>query len=765
MLTRRGIRVTGVVQGVGFRPFVHGLAHSLGLTGLVGNDDAGVFIEVQGTPAEIDKFIFRLRGEAPPLARVEAIDVFNLECIKAEDFVIVDSRFTDGSVTTVPPDSSVCEQCWRDVQDPANRRYRYPFTTCTHCGPRYTLITGLPYDRPQTTMAGFTMCDDCTAEYTDVTDRRFHAQPIACGACGPSLQFVSDSSELYADAALGATLDALEAGEIVAIKGVGGYHLACDADNPGAVRRLRERKGRGNKPFAVMLPTSAAADAVVHVDEELRELLDSRESPIVLAPARDSALVASVAPGQHRVGIMVAYSPLHRLLFEPHPDRANLGQPRALVMTSGNVADEPICTTSIEAQERLAHIADAFLHHDRGIHVACDDSVIAETGQPIRRSRGYTPMPLTMPFSAPPLLALGGELKTTVCLAQGERAWMSQHIGDTANVETLTLLERTASTLGELLRISPDVVVTDMHPGYLSRRWGITRAHEIGAQVMEVQHHHAHLASLLAEHEWPADEPVIGFTFDGTGFGADGDIWGGEILVGGYLNVSRMGHLAPVLLPGGDAAVKRPARTALAHLLQAGVNLSDDLPPLADMNATERSVVTSMLATGTHCTPTTSMGRLFDAVSSLLDVRHSSDYEGQAAIELEAMAELADSEAVGPGFALADHEGVLIADPAPLLVHIVDSARTGASPPELARMFHNAIADMVVAAAERISAETGIRMVGLTGGVFANRILEAQCQGRLEASGFAVLVHRLVPPNDGGLAFGQAAVAAAKLGG
>jgi len=765
MTERLRFRITGVVQGVGFRPFVYGLASDLGLTGFVGNDDIGVFIEVQGAPETLHEFSTRLHSDAPVLAVIASIDVTSITRANDSAFAIVESRREGGTVTTIPPDSVVCAACWDDVQDPNNRRYRYPFTTCTHCGPRYTLITGIPYDRPQTTMATFDMCEDCTAEYTDATDRRFHAQPIACARCGPQLQFVQGKESYFGDDALAGTLGTLEAGGIVAIKGIGGYHLACDARNTAAVTKLRERKQRGKKPFAVMVADASVADSIVELNDDLLALLNSRAAPIVLCPAIDHTLRTSVAPDQSRIGVMVAYSPLHRLLFESHPDRVGQWKPDILVMTSGNLADEPLCISADEANDRLSHIADAYLHHDRGIHVACDDSVIAETGQPVRRSRGYTPMALQLPGVAPPLLAVGGELKTTLCLARGDQAWLSQHIGDTANLETLALLERTSQTLGALLRITPEVIVTDQHPGYLSRRWGIDYALTLGADVVHVQHHHAHLASLLAEHSWPAGEPVIGFTFDGTGFGTDGTIWGGEILFGDYSEVTRVGHLRPVYLPGGDAAIKRPARTALAHLHQAGVEVSDALAPIQAMDATERRVLAQMITTRSNCTPTTSMGRLFDAVSSMLDVCQNADYEGQAAIELEALAERAGPTNPEVGFTLTEEDGTLIADPAPLILHIVESLRSGVSAATLARAFHEEVAAMVEGAAHAIRARTQVTTVGLTGGVFANRTLAGLCQERLEASGFAVLGHRSVPPNDGGLALGQAAIAASKLGG
>ncbi len=764
-IRRLRITVTGIVQGVGFRPFVHTTATGLDLVGFVGNDDAGVFIEAEGSTAALETFVQTLRDGLPPLAHIDTIDGFDIPITGESDFTIVKSRRQSGTVTSIPPDTAVCEDCWRDVLDPLNRRHRYPFTTCTHCGPRYTLITGLPYDRPRTTMASFDLCSDCEQEYTDIRDRRFHAQPIACPTCGPQLTFTDGVTQLHGDEALGAALVALDAGRIVAIKGIGGYHLACDAQNPDAVNRLRERKRRGSKPFAVMVADLAAAQAIVHLDDDRAQLLQSREAPIVLSPSMDQQLQQSVAPGQNRIGVMVAYSPLHRLLFTSHPNHPETPAPSALVMTSGNLVDEPLCLDPDEAQERLANIADAFVHHDREIHVACDDSVIAETGQPVRRSRGYAPLPIRLPMSAPPLLAVGGEMKTTLCLAHGDRAWLSQHIGDTANLETLSLLDRTATTMSELLRIDPEIIVTDQHPNYLSRRWGTEFAATIAAETYAVQHHHAHLASLLAEHHCNPGEQVIGFAFDGTGYGDDATIWGGEVLLGDYSQVSRAGHLRPIPLPGGDAAISRPARTALAHLRSAGITDLSDLAPLAALDPAERRVLEQMLDSGSHCTPTTSMGRLFDAVSSLLDVCHSADYEGQAAIELETLAEAGRQSRSTDEFTIDQHEGSLVADPAPVLAGLVAGVRAMIPRAELAWRFHEAVAQAVKRFAEEIRADTGVQIAGLTGGVFANRTLEALCREKLESAGFTVLVHRTVPPNDGGLALGQAAVAAMRGGG
>jgi hydrogenase maturation protein HypF len=765
------IRVTGVVQGVGFRPFVHGLARSLDLVGHVGNDAAGVFAEVEGDPAAVDDFLRRLRDEAPGNAVIERVSVEARDVAGGRGFAIVASREANAAeVALIPPDTAVCADCMAEVLDPADRRHRYPFTACTYCGPRFTLVRGVPYDRPYTTMAGFPLCPDCAREYEDPADRRFHAQPTACPVCGPRLSFRAEGSAeptSAGDAALAEALRVLRGGGIVAVKGVGGYHLACDARRPEAVARLRERKQRAAKPFAVLVRDLSVAESLGVVDEVAAGLLASPQAPVVLVPVAHAemarAVAAAVAPGNGSIGLLLPYSPLHHLLLAAHPDLPGPALD-ALVLTSGNLTDEPLATEPAEADARLAGIADAWLHHDRPIHAACDDSVVRVVdgaAQPVRRSRGYAPLPVRLPLDAPPLLAVGGELKTTLCLASGRRAWMSQHIGDTANLETLELLARVADTLAPLARIEPEAVVADLHPAYLSRGWAERRAAAAGVPLRLVQHHHAHLASLLAEHGVPPDVTVLGFAFDGTGYGRDGSIWGGELLLGGYAAAERVGHLAPVALPGGDAAIRRPARSALAHLHAAGLPWDDRLPAVASADDTERRVVGRMLDGGAGCTPTTSMGRLFDAVAALAGVCQDATYEGQAAIELEALAAVA---AAAPGswrYDVRDEGGALLLDPAPVLRAAVSAVLRGAPAGAVGASFHDATAAAVTEAALLVREQTGVAVVGLTGGVFQNTVLTRACRSRLEDHGLAVLVHRVVPPNDGGLALGQAAVVAA----
>jgi hydrogenase maturation protein HypF len=769
MTLRRSVRVTGVVQGVGFRPYVFGLARSLRLGGHVGNDDEGVFVVVEGEDADVEEFLRRLPVEAPPLSAVESVAALAEEPLGDSEFRVVGSRDGGGGdVALIPPDTAVCADCLREVLDPLDRRHRYPFTACTYCGPRYTIVTGLPYDRPFTTMAAFPLCATCQAEYDDPGDRRFHAQPTACPECGPRLAFRrrDDVVTAYDDTALAEAIRAVRAGGIVAVKGVGGYHLACDAFQPAAVAELRRRKQRGDKPFAVMVADLDVAASLATIGVPVAEALTSREAPIVLVPSvaagtEEQALLATVAPGAATIGLLLPYSPLHHLLMAAHP--ALDGPPlRAVVLTSGNLSDEPLCIDEAEADERLADLVDAFLHHDRPIHVSCDDSVVRLVGedlQPVRRSRGYAPLPVRLPLEAPPMLAVGGELKAAVCVASGRRAWLSQHVGDVGNLETLTMLARTQSTLAALVRVEPERVVADAHPAYLSRSWAARYADEHEVPLVLVQHHHAHLASLLAEHAVPPDEPVLGIVLDGTGYGGDGTIWGGELLLGSYRSVQRVGHLRPVPLPGGDAAVRRPARSALAHLHEAGIPWDDDLPPVAAAEPGELAGVGSMVRSGFGCTPTTSMGRLFDAVSSLLGVRHDVAYEGQAAMELEALV----GAPAGPAWTLPvrDRDGVLELDPRPVVAAAVAAVRAGVPTASAADAFHRGVAGAVVTAALAVRAAHGISTVGLTGGVFQNACLTTACRGRLEAHGMRVLVHRLVPPNDGGLALGQVAVAAA----
>ena len=756
---RQRFTVVGVVQGVGFRPFVHRIATDLGLAGFVGNDSGAVFIEVQGPVARIDEFGRRLRAEAPPLARINAVSIADVAAstLDSNGFHIVDSQTVAGATTPIPPDIAVCDDCVGELFNPQDRRYRHPFVTCTNCGPRFTIIRALPYDRPATTMSTFAMCDRCADEYHDPADRRFHAQPIACPDCGPSLWFSGPERVEGADAALAATQRALAAGVVVAIKGIGGYHLACVVDDEAAVGALRSRKARGAKPFAMLVRDLDIARRYTHIDDAEAAVLTSPARPIVLLRRRaDAPVVDAVAPGSPLLGLMLPYSPIHHLLLAPVPGayEAEAKVPDALVLTSANRSDEPICFTEDDAASRLSILCDAVLDHNRPIHVPCDDSVVRVIDGrelPIRRSRGYAPLPVDLGRDGPAVLAVGGELKNTFCLTDGARAYMSGHIGDMETLETLRAFERAVGQLSEI-RHRPVRLAADLHPGYQTRNWAERHADDRPLDL--VQHHHAHVVSLLAEHG-RLGEPIIGVSFDGTGYGCDETIWGGEILALGpdSHRFVRVGHLLPVPLPGGDAAVRNPWRMALAQLWMADIDWSEDLAPVATATPAELRLIRSQLENNTGCVACSSMGRLFDAVASLLGVRHRIDYEGQAAIELEV---LADSAAAHAAQLRMDVRSDGVIDPAGMVRAMVSALRAGVDPAALAAGFHRAVADAVLQVVSLVAGE--VRMVGLTGGVFQNVLLLRECRHRLQQAGFEVLTHHVVPPNDGGLALGQAAV-------
>jgi hydrogenase maturation protein HypF len=760
---RQRITVTGVVQGVGFRPFVHRTAVELGLAGFVGNDSGSVFLEIQGDPARVRELARRLRSGAPPLARISSVSVTDLAIRRdcAPEFRIVASRTVSGAATPIPPDVAICDDCVSELFDPRNRRYRHPFVTCTNCGPRFTIITGLPYDRPATTMSSFDMCTRCATEYHDPTDRRFHAQPIACPDCGPSLRFRAAGGHgngvAGSDAVFAAAQRALAAGAVVAIKGIGGYHLACVVDNDAVIGGLRKRKFRGAKPFAVLVRDLEVARRLAWIDETESAVLSSPARPIVLLRRRPTAPVADgVAPGSPLIGLMLPYSPIHHLLLAPVPDTVTR-VPDALVLTSANRSDEPICFTEDDAQQRLPTLCDSVLDHNRRIHVPCDDSVVRVVDDPegarelpIRRSRGYAPLPMDLGFDGPAVLAVGGELKNTFCLTDGARAYVSGHIGDMASWETLRAFERAVGQLSEI-RGRPARLAADLHPDYHTRNWAERHAQDRPLDL--VQHHHAHVVSLLAEHG-RLGEPIVGVCFDGTGYGCDHTVWGGEILVLGRDShrFVRAGHLLPVPLPGGDSAVRNPWRMALSHLRSAGIDWAPDLAPVTAAAPDELRLMRSLVDSGTACVPCSSMGRLFDAVASLLGVRHRIDYEGQAAIELEALAETASS----PGSLQLGVRPDGVIDATSMVADMVSALRGGAQPATLAAGFHRAVA---IAVADVVGQVAGpVRLVGLTGGVFQNVLLLRECRARLQSNGFEVLTHHIVPPNDGGLALGQAAI-------
>jgi len=755
ILSGRHIHITGVVQGVGFRPFVYNLATRLGLSGWVLNSSSGVEIEAVGPPAALEEFAERLRSDAPPLSRIEQIIVETIEIQDPipEEFIIRHSEGRPGEFQPISPDVALCEDCLRELFDPDDRRYRYPFINCTNCGPRFTIIQDIPYDRPQTTMAPFKMCPDCQAEYDDPTDRRFHAQPNACPVCGPRVWFqVSGAANqrIGEEGAIRATRKMLVEGGVVAIKGLGGFHLACDATDDEAVGRLRERKGRVDKPFALMAFDLETVEQFCYVNDDERALLISHERPIVLLRERaDSAISPFVAPGNRYLGVMLPYTPLHYLLLEPGD-----GFPSALVMTSGNYSEEPIATGNEEALERLSHLADGFLLHDREIHARCDDSVtrvVAGAELPVRRSRGYAPYPIHLPFPVRQVLAVGGELKNTFCLTRDRYAFLSQHIGDMENYETLRFFEQMVEQLERTFRIEPEIIAHDLHPAYLSTRYAKDQ-HATRTTQCAIQHHHAHIASVMVENGLTGERPVIGVAFDGTGYGTDGAIWGGEFLVADYGSFRRVAHLKYAPLPGGDVAIRRPYRTALAHLWAAGVGWREGLDPVVAASAAERTILARQLERGLNTVSTSSVGRLFDAVSALAGVRQEINYEAQAAIELEMLVEGGEEEAYT--FGLGEE-----IDPSPVIRAVVADVRASVPVGVIAARFHNGLAVMVRDVCLRLWEKSGLNEAALSGGVFQNATLLGKTVPLLEEAGFTVYVHRLVPPNDGGISLGQAVIA------
>jgi hydrogenase maturation protein HypF len=760
---RRRLLVTGVVQGVGFRPFVHALATTLGLSGSVLNTGGGVVVEVEGVPTELDVFERRLRSEAPPLAVIESATAESIKVTGQTGFRIDESRIDTSARTLVPPDVATCEDCIVELFDPADRRFRHPFISCTNCGPRYTVIVGLPYDRPATTMADLPLCAVCAAEYADPADRRFHAQTVACRDCGPQLLLHrSGHEDVTGDDALRGASTLLSEGAIVAVKGTGGFHLACDATNEVAVSELRRRKARGDKPFAVMVADLTTANALAEVSATEAALLRDIRRPVVLLRARSDpalTLATSIAPQHPDLGILLPYTPVHHLLFAPDGDGT---APVALVMTSGNVSGEPIVIDDEQAMSRLAGLADGWLTNDRPIHVPCDDSVLrVAQGRvlPVRRSRGYAPLPIDLPFSARPSLAVGGDLKNTFCIADGRHAWMSAHVGDMDDLATQIAFGRATTDLAFLTGVTPELVVADRHPGYRSSGWAERNAGE--ADVLLVQHHHAHLASAMAENGHTGAERVIGFAFDGTGYGDDGAAWGGELLLADYQDYDRVGHLRYTALPGGDAGVRNPCRMALSHLRSAGVAWDPRLPCVAACSASELEVVARQLDTGVNTVPTSSMGRLFDAMSALAGVCERVAYEAEAAMRFEAIAAgVIDSCEGAYRFDLLDGAASTTIDPGPVIAAAAVDILANVPASIVAARFHHTVSSMVLELARAQRSRTGLNTVALSGGVFLNALLTTLCEHSLTADGFQVLSHHRVPPSDAGIALGQIAIAA-----
>ena len=766
-MLRCGVVVRGVVQGVWLRPFVYRLALEEGLAGFIGNDTDGVTIEIEGPAGQVDAFLGRLRAETPPLARIDSVAVRDLAATGEAGFRIVASEVLGRVSTGIPADAATCPDCLRELLDAADRRYRYPFLNCTNCGPRFTITRRIPYDRPQTSMAKFRMCAACQAEYDDPGNRRFHAQPNACWECGPRVWLVgADGAEIAVDDAVAAAIDRLAAGEIMAIKGVGGFHLGVDASNEAAVMRLRERKQRYGKPLAVMVKDVEAARAACALTAQDEALLTTAARPIVLARKKDDGGIADgVAPGIPWLGVFLPYAPLQHLLFAD-------GRLRTLVMTSANLSEEPIAIDNEEARARLGGIADAFLMHDREILQRCDDSVAAVVdGAPqlIRRARGFVPLGVELPpglhLEAPPLLAVGGHLKNVFALAQGRHVYQSQHLGDLENLTGLEFFRESLEHLMRTFEIEPETVVHDLHPGYLSTTWAKEWARERGLRLIAVQHHHAHVAGCMAEHG--LDGPVIGLALDGTGYGTDGRIWGGEVLVCRLDGFERFAHLEYVPMPGGEAAIWEPWRMALGHLSAAGFDVgSAEVLGLVAAKDAEVRVLRRMMERGVNAPLTSSLGRLFDAAAAVMLGRRVVDYEAQAAIELEG---LAVDEGDETGYAMemtggdwAAREPMRICA-GPLWRVLVEDLRAGVSKARIAGRFHAGVAAGFVKAAVLARAATGLGQVALSGGCMHNRRLARLLRVGLEAEGFEVYQHAQVSPGDGGLSYGQAVVGAAML--
>src|SRR5580698_4485634 len=764
---RHAVLVRGVVQGVGFRPFVYRLALEEGLAGSIGNDSDGVTIEVEGSADRLDTFVARLRTETPPLARIDSVAVKELRPTGENGFRIVASEVLGRVSTAIPADAATCADCLRELFDPDDRRYRYPFLNCTNCGPRFTITRRVPYDRPQTSMARFTMCADCKAEYVDPADRRFHAQPNGCWKCGPQVSLVSAQGAIIPDEdPVAVCIDRLAGGEIMAIKGVGGFHLCVDATKDAAVTRLRERKRRFGKPLAVMVKDIEAARAICALTAEDEALLTTSSRPIVLVRKReDCGIAKGVAPGVPWLGVFLPYAPLQHLLFDS-------GKLRALVMTSGNLSEEPIAIDNDEALARLHGIADAFLMHDREILQRCDDSVAAVVdGAPqlMRRARGFVPLGVGLPIDSAPLLAVGGHLKSVFALARGRFVYQSQHLGDLENLDGLEFFRESLDHLMRTFEIEPQTVVHDLHPGYLSTTWAKEWGRERRLELIGVQHHHAHAAGCMAEHGLTG--AAIGVVLDGTGFGTDGKIWGGEVLIARLDGFERFAHLEYVPMPGGDAAVKEPWRMALGALDAAGFDVeSEQMLALLGAEPSEARLLKRMIERQINSPMTSSLGRLFDAVACVVRGRRVVEYEAQAAIELEGIAasepdRFEQGEYV-PELHEADEgsdcEGVIRTGK--MWDAVLKDLWRGVPASRIAARFHAGIAEGFINAAANARIKTSINVVALSGGCMHNRRLARLLRAGLEEEGFKVFMHRQVSPGDGGLSYGQAAVAAAILG-
>ena len=746
------IKVTGIVQGVGFRPFVFGLAKQLSLSGWVRNSSSGVEIVLEGFSENIDSFIKELQENPPTLSHIDTIQFDTISPSGLKDFIIQPSLAEEGEFVPISPDMSICPDCQRELFDPNNRRFRYPFINCTNCGPRFSIIKDIPYDRPKTTMSGFKLCPTCQSEYENPLDRRFHAQPTACAECGPQVWFEANGVKLTEhEDALQMAKQWLREGKIIAIKGLGGYHLACDASNVNAVELLRKRKKRSDKSFALMAFSLPIIEKYSRVSKHAAEVLTSPQHPIVLLEKKDSKIASSVAPGQNTYGFMLPYTPLHLLLLEPEE-----GYPEVLVMTSGNLSEEPVAFEDKDAQDRLSVIADGFLLNDRPIYMRVDDSVVRVFDNqiyPIRRSRGYAPQAISLPANVPQILSVGAELKNTFCLTRNNYAFLSHHIGDLENYETFESFESGIDHFKKLFRIEPEILASDLHPDYLSSRYAAAYCREHNLPLVQVQHHHAHLAACLADNGWKTSEPVIGLIFDGTGLGTDGAIWGGEVLIGGYADFTRRYHLSEMPLPGGDTSTRHPARIALAYLKACGLDWDPQLTSVKDVCSEERTVIQSQLDFHINTPMTTSMGRLFDAVSALIGVRQTATYEGQAAIELENLCDPNESSSYQLEFS---KESISVPS---LLQQVYSDWRKNTPIPVISARFHNGLANGILELCQQVRSETSLSIVAFSGGVWQNITLLTKTLENLKHNGFTPLIHRQVPTNDGGLSLGQTMIA------
>jgi hydrogenase maturation protein HypF len=748
------VTVRGAVQGVGFRPFVHKLASELGLAGWVRNSSLGVFIEVEAGREKLDTFLRRLNDEKPPLSYFQSIESAFLDATGARDFKILASDESGEKIAVILPDAAVCPDCLREINDPLDRRFRYPFTNCTNCGPRYSIIEAVPYDRRHTSMKKFRMCDACWTEYNDPRDRRFHAQPNACRACGPQLGFLHrdghDLSEL--DDPLLAAAQSIRDGEVVAVKGLGGFHLMVDARDGEAVAKLRRRKHRESKPLAVMFPNLQELENACRVDDQARQMLTSPASPIVLLERRtgNDLLCAGIAPGNPYIGAMLPYTPLHHLLL------SELGFP--VVATSGNLSDEPICIDEHEAVIRLKGIADHFLIHDRPIVRHVDDSIVRIVmGRPVvlRRARGFAPLPIKLAAKIPDGIAVGGQMKNSVAVSNGDQIFVSQHIGDLETGPAFGAFKHVISDLEHLLEIKPSSVAHDLHPDYISTSW----ARNAALKRVPVQHHHAHILSCMAENE--ISPPVLGIAWDGTGYGTDGTIWGGEFLCLNEEYFERFAHFGTFPLPGGEAAIREPRRSAIGLLYSIFGDETfelTDVDPVNAFTATELAVIRGMLASGLNSPLTSSAGRLFDAVASVIGSRQKTGYEGQAAMELEFVADPAVADRYPFTVDRTNSTGVVnVGD---MIRCIIREHRDHVPSSTIAARFHNTLVEIIVQIAKFASEEK----VALSGGCFQNKFLTELAITRLRSEGFKVYWHQRIPPNDGGIALGQMAALAALEG-